>query len=140
MDEAIACEAKGPDAKAAAKRGRPKKTIEIKIEQKSVTWTETMVETLLKSRLVTHKDLFLNCKEKNAISKACLKVVLDVNVAGAVTVDILSAKNKLNYLKKSFRSYEASLEVTGNPDQNDDIVILNPKPKYWEIMYKFDKL
>jgi hypothetical protein len=52
MDEAIAYEAKGPDAKAAAKRGRPKKTIEIKIEQKSVIWTETMVANQRLTRFI----------------------------------------------------------------------------------------
>jgi hypothetical protein len=67
MDTTTTSEAIGHEPTKAVKRGRPPKNIEIKKELKSVTWTETMVEALLKSRLVTQNDLFLNSKDKNAI-------------------------------------------------------------------------
>jgi hypothetical protein len=96
-----------------------KKLVKVKSEQSSVTWSDSMVEALLKSILVTNKDLFLGSKRNQDTAKAWNRVVLDVNLASDCSITETSAKNKFNYLKATYRTYSAELEVTGNPDEKE---------------------
>ena len=83
----------------AKKRGRPtKKVAEAKVVG-TVQWTDLMVEALLKNRLHTFKVDFLSAKEKNAVIKGWLKVVLAINAIGQSVVDSVKARIKYQTLK-----------------------------------------
>ena len=89
----------------AKKRGRPtKKVAEAKVVG-TVQWTDLMVEALLKNRLYTFKVDFLSAKEKSAVIKGWLKVVLAINAIGHSVVDSVKARNKYQTLKSTYRKY-----------------------------------
>ena len=109
------------------KRGRPtKKVAEPKVVG-TVQWTDLMVEALLKNRLHTFKVDFLSAKEKNAVIRGWLKVVLAINAIGHSVVDSVKARNKYQTLKSTYRKYSAELNETGNNDIDDP-------PNNWEVM------
>ena len=69
----------------------------------------------------------MSAKEKNAVIRRLLKVVLAINAIGHSVVDSVKARNKYQTLKSTYRKYSAELNETGNNDIDDP-------PNNWEVM------
>ncbi|KAI9319571.1 hypothetical protein DFJ73DRAFT_819320 [Zopfochytrium polystomum] len=114
------------------KRGRPKKEKEEVPEGgfDDASWNDNMIESLLKSRLETNKDTYLNCKDKNGVAAAWINVVKDVNAENGVILSVTQVKAKFKALKKQYTTLAAAQQATGNAKK--------PRlPACWPLMVNF---
>ncbi|KAJ3095612.1 hypothetical protein HDU96_001121, partial [Phlyctochytrium bullatum] len=101
-------------------------------------WSNPMIETLLKARLVTHKGLFRKNARKGLIEgwKAVelaikTKFADDSSITEKITVDKI--KSKFSALQKTFRVLNN--EETGKRHETGNFQ--KPKPLYYDILVKY---
>jgi hypothetical protein len=93
-------------------------------------WTADQIECLLKHRLQTHADKFIDGRKKEDIILGWNEVKLEFNLGMGINYSVEQLKSKFFGLKKIHAKHNAALQATGN-------VKLPEAPKHWEVLHSY---
>ncbi|KAJ1569329.1 hypothetical protein HK096_003459 [Nowakowskiella sp. JEL0078] len=93
-------------------------------------WTDEMVESFLQLRYHKHAALFSGVKDKNSLSLAWSRVLLDFNIERQNPLSLLQIKNKHDNLQKTYRKIYNSQSETGNKK-------VPSYPGYWNVLVQY---
>jgi hypothetical protein len=103
------------------KHGRPNKEA---TECDPVQWTVELIQALLEKREVLKAE-FLDSKDKIALARGWVKIVLEIQLKFNVDINMVQVKSKYLSLQKQYQAHNAADKQTGNAP-------IPKKPLYWE--------